>query len=353
MTKLTKLRNVLKEKDLDAILITNPYNRHYLSNFTGTSGNLLITLNDAILITDFRYIEQANDQAKEFDIVEHTGPILNEINNQLNENEIKRLAFEENQVTYKEHTEYSKLFKVELIPTSEIIENIRIIKTDEEITIMQEAARIADNAFTKILDFIKPGVKEIEVANELEKLMRAEGATSSSFDIIVASGYRGALPHGVASEKEIQSGELVTMDFGALYQGYCSDITRTIAVGEISEELKDIYNTVLQAQILGVEGIKQGITGKEADALTRDYITEKGYGKYFGHSTGHGLGLEVHENPRLASNSETVLQANMAVTVEPGIYIPDVGGCRIEDDIIVTDDGNKCLTHSNKELIIL
>lgn len=353
MTKLTKLRNVLKEKDLDAILITNPYNRHYLSNFTGTSGNLLITLNDAILITDFRYIEQANDQAKEFDIVEHTGPILNEINNQLNENGIKRLAFEENQVTYKEHTEYSKLFKVELIPTSEIIENIRIIKTDEEITIMQEAARIADNAFTKILDFIKPGVKEIEVANELEKLMRAEGATSSSFDIIVASGYRGALPHGVASEKEIQSGELVTMDFGALYQGYCSDITRTIAVGEISEELKDIYNTVLQAQILGVEGIKQGITGKEADALTRDYITEKGYGKYFGHSTGHGLGLEVHENPRLASNSETVLQTNMAVTVEPGIYIPDVGGCRIEDDIIVTDDGNKCLTHSNKELIIL
>ncbi len=353
MTKIEKVRTKLQEQELDAILITNPYNRHYLSGFTGSSGNLLITREEAILITDFRYIEQANNQTNNFKIVEHTGSIVSEINNQLNKYNIKYLAFEENQVTYKEYTDFNKTFKVELIPKSEIVENIRIIKTQKELTIMQEAAKIADNAFTNILNYIKPGVKEIDVSNELERLMRAEGATSSSFDIIVASGYRGALPHGVASDKEIETGELVTMDFGALYKGYCSDITRTIAVGDINEELSNIYDTVLQAQKLGVAGIKPGITGKEADALTRDYITNQGYGEYFGHSTGHGLGLEVHENPRLATSSETVLKENMVVTVEPGIYVPNIGGCRIEDDIVITTDGNVRLTHSEKELIIL
>ena len=354
MTKLNKVRDALKKDNLDAILITNPYNRRYLSDFIGTSGYLLVTLDKAILITDFRYIEQATNQTSDFEVVEHIGPILIEVKNQLHTYQVKRLAFEENDVTFKEYTDFTHQFtNVKLIPTHNIIENIRIIKTPEELAVMQVAADIADYAFTEILNYIKPGVKEIDVANELERLMRAEGATSSSFDIIVASGYRGALPHGVASEKVIKSGELVTMDFGALYQGYCSDITRTIAVGEISDELTEIYDTVLQAQLLGVSGIKAGMSGKEADALTRDYITEKGYGEYFGHSTGHGLGLEVHENPRLASSEETILEENMVVTVEPGIYVPDVGGCRIEDDIVVTKEGNKRLTHSDKELIIL
>lgn len=354
MTKLNKVRDALNKDNLDAILITNPYNRRYLSDFTGTSGYLLVTLDKAILITDFRYIEQATNQTSDFEVVEHIGPILAEVKNQLHTYQVKRLAFEENDVTFKEYTDFTHEFtNVKLIPTHNIVENIRIIKTPEELAVMQVAADIADHAFTEILNYIKPGVKEIDVANELERLMRAEGATSSSFDIIVASGYRGALPHGVASEKVIKSGELITMDFGALYQGYCSDITRTIAVGEISDELTEIYDTVLQAQLLGVSGIKAGMSGKEADALTRDYITEKGYGEYFGHSTGHGLGLEVHENPRLASSAETILEENMVVTVEPGIYVPDVGGCRIEDDIVVTKEGNKRLTHSDKELIIL
>lgn len=354
MTKLNKVRKILDKENLDAILITNPYNRRYLSDFTGSSGYLLVTLDKAILITDFRYIEQATNQTSDFEVIEHTGPILTEVKNQLDTYHVKRLAFEENDVTFKEYTDFTHQFtNVKLVATHSIIENIRIIKTPEELTVMQEAANIADYAFTEILTYIKPGVKEIDVANELERLMRAKGATSSSFDIIVASGYRGALPHGVASEKTIESGELVTMDFGALYKGYCSDITRTIAVGEISDELAEIYDTVLQAQLLGVSGIKAGISGKEADALTRDYITEKGYGEYFGHSTGHGLGLEVHENPRLASSAETILEENMVVTVEPGIYVPDIGGCRIEDDIVVTKDGNKRLTHSDKELIIL
>src|SRR5699024_5616519 len=176
-----------------------------------------------------------------------------------------------------------------------------------------------------------PGVKEIDISNELEFFMRKQGATSSSFDIIVASGIRSALPHGVASVKEIQNGEHITLDYGALYEGYCSDITRTVVVCEIDNELKNIYGIVLEALLLGVGGIKPGMSGKEADDLTRDYITEQGYGKNFGHSTGHGIGLEVHEGPSLSHRTDTALAPGMVVTVEPGIYIPDVVGCRIED----------------------
>jgi Xaa-Pro aminopeptidase len=183
--------------------------------------------------------------------------------------------------------------------------------------------------------------------------MRKNGAISSSFDIIVASGYRSALPHGVASDKVIEKGDFVTLDFGAYYKGYCSDITRTFAVGEPSDELKKIYSTVLKAQLRGMNGIKPGMTGKEADALTRDYIKEQGYGEYFGHSTGHGLGMEVHEGPALSFRSDTALEQGMVVTVEPGIYVAGLGGVRIEDDIVITETGNESLTHSPKELIIL
>lgn len=183
--------------------------------------------------------------------------------------------------------------------------------------------------------------------------MRKQGATSSSFDIIVASGIRSALPHGVATDKIIEKGDFVTLDYGAYYNGYVSDITRTLAVGKPSEELINIYDIVLEAQLRGMAGIKPGMTGREADALTRNLIEEKGYGQYFGHSTGHGIGLEVHEGPALSFRSDIILEPGMAVTVEPGIYLPGVGGVRIEDDTIVTIEGNEALTHSTKELIIL
>jgi len=257
-------------------------------------------------------------------------------------------------MTFATYQQYSgKASGIELVPVSESVEKLRLIKSNEEIKILEEAAKIADHAFDHILTYIKPGLTEIAVMNELEFFMRKQGATSSSFDIIVASGLRSALPHGVASEKVIETGDFVTLDFGAYYKGYCSDITRTIAVGEPSDKLKEIYNIVLEAQLRGVNGIKAGLTGREADALTRDYITEKGYGEYFGHSTGHGIGLEIHEAPGLAFRSDTVLEPGMAVTVEPGIYIPGIGGVRIEDDIIVTSEGNEVITKSPKELIIL
>lgn len=353
MDKLKKLKNTLESNQIDAILITSPINRRYVTGFTGTAGVALISGNDAVFITDFRYTEQAAEQAKSFSVIEHKQSIDAEIANQLKALGIKRLGFERDYVTYSQYENYKKNFGVELIPVSGIIEEIRLIKTNEELDIMKKAAKIADDAFEHIQSFIKPGVKEIDISNELEFFMRRQGATSSSFDTIVASGIRSAFPHGVASEKEIQSGELVTLDYGALYQGYCSDITRTVAVGEISSELREIYDIVLEANLLGVNGIKPGLTGKEADALTRDYIKAKGYGENFGHSTGHGLGLEVHEGPGLSYRSDKVLEKGMVVTVEPGIYVNGLGGCRIEDDIVITDSGNERLTFAPKELIQL
>lgn len=351
MTVLNQVREKLNQKELDALLITNPHNRKYATGFTGTSGTCLITKTNALFITDFRYTKQASEQVKEFEIIEHTKSMEEELKNQLQKHQVERLGFEAEDITFEKYKQYREMFTQELVDTKGIIESLRLVKTASEIDIIQEAATIADQAFEHIVTFIKPGITEVEVSNELEFFMRKQGAVSSSFDIIVASGYRSALPHGVASSKVIQSGELVTMDFGAVYNGYCSDITRTIAVGEVSDELRQLYNTVLEAQKRGVQHTKAGLTGKEADALTRDYITEQGYGEYFGHSTGHGLGMEVHEAPSLAPRSTTTLEAGMVVTVEPGIYIEEIGGCRIEDDIVLTETGNRVLTHAPKELI--
>jgi Xaa-Pro aminopeptidase len=353
MGKLEKLRKCFKELDIDGLLITNAYNRRYMTNFTGTAGAVLITDPKALFITDFRYVEQAKKQVHDYEIVQHQASIVSEVAKQVEHLGIKRLGFEQEDVTYAAYQTYVKEIKAELVPVSGVIEKLRLIKTESEIKILKEAAEIADAAFKHILDFIRPGVSELEVSNELEFFMRKNGASSSSFDIIVASGYRSALPHGVASDKIIEKGELVTLDFGAYYKGYCSDITRTVAVGEPSDELKNIYNIVLEAQLRGMNGIKPGMTGREADALTRDYITEKGYGEYFGHSTGHGIGLEVHEGPALSVKSDTILKPGMVVTVEPGIYIPGLGGVRIEDDTVITENGNESLTYSTKELIIL
>lgn len=351
--KIEKLRAALATNNLDAVIITNPYNRRYITNFTGTAGIAIVSMHDTRFITDFRYTVQANEQATEFKVVEHKNGVVEEINTQLKELQVSRVGFEKDDMTYSTYEVYKNSLDTELVPVSGLVEQLRLIKTNEEVSIIKAAAKIADDAFEHIQGFVKPGVKEIDISNELEFFMRKKGATSSSFDTIVASGYRSALPHGVASDKKIESGELVTMDYGALYQGYCSDTTRTVAVGDISDELKTIYDTVLTAQLKGVEGIRPGITGVEADALTRDYITEKGYGDYFGHSTGHGVGLEVHENPSLSYKSEAKLEAGMVVTVEPGIYVPGVGGCRIEDDVLVTETGHERLTHATKELIQL
>ncbi|QPC46836.1 M24 family metallopeptidase [Mangrovibacillus cuniculi] len=351
--KVNRIRDSFKSLGIEAILVTSTYNRRYMTGFTGSSGVALITEEEALFITDFRYTEQAKKQAEGFTVVEHKGTIHEEVRSHLEKYGVKRLGFEKDHVTFSQYETYRDHLGVELVPVSQVLENLRLIKTPDEIKILKEATDIADAAFKHILDYIKPGVKEIDVSNELEFFMRKAGATSSSFDIIVASGLRSALPHGVASEKVIESEEFVTLDFGAYYKGYCSDITRTVAVGNVSDELKNIYNIVLESQLLSMENIKPGLTGKEADAIARDYITEKGYGPAFGHSLGHGIGLEVHEGPGLHKRSDLKLEPNMVVTVEPGIYVAGLGGVRIEDDTLITETGNESLSHSTKELLIL
>lgn len=352
--KLEKLRTLLSDLDIDGLVITSSFNLQYMTSFTGSAGLAVVSKDRAAFITDFRYTEQAKDQVKGFDIFEHKGNIAETAAQTAKEFGIKRLGFEQNHMTFATYQQYAgKAGDIELVPVSESVEKLRLIKSSEEIKILEEAAKIADHAFDHILTYIKPGLTEIAVMNELEFFMRKEGAEGSSFDMIVASGVRSSLPHGRASEKVIESGDLVTLDFGAYYKGYCSDMTRTIAVGTPSDKLKEIYHIVLEAENAGVDRIKPGLTGKEADRITRDIIEKYGYGQYFGHSTGHGLGMEVHEAPGLSSRSEVVLEEGMVVTVEPGIYLPDVGGVRIEDDIVLTADGNKRLTHSPKELIIL
>jgi Xaa-Pro aminopeptidase len=353
MERLGNLRASFQEKNIDGLLITNAYNRRYMTGFTGTAGVVLVSEQEAVFITDFRYTEQAAKEVAGFEIVKHEGSIVEEVARQAERMGIKQLGFEQSHVTYATFKKYEEHVRTNLVPVSGVIEKLRLIKNPSEIKILKEAAEIADAAFKHILTFIRPGVTEIEVSNELEFFMRKNGATSSSFDIIVASGYRSALPHGVATDKVIEQGDMVTLDFGAYYKGYISDITRTIAVGEPNPKLREIYEIVLEAQLRGVKELKAGMTGREADALTRDVISGKGYGEYFGHSTGHGIGMEVHEGPTLASKSDFVLEPNMVVTVEPGIYIPGLGGVRIEDDTVITAEGNEVLTHSPKELIIL
>ncbi|ASS96252.1 M24 family metallopeptidase [Peribacillus simplex] len=353
MNKLMRLRASMEKVGIDGFLITSTYNRRFMTNFTGSAGVVLISQKEAKFITDFRYVEQAGKQAPDYEIVQHKGTIIEEVGKQAEAMNISKLGFEQEHLTYATYKAYEMAIDGQLLPVSGVIENLRLIKTSSEIKILKEAAAIADAAFTHILDFLRPGISELDVSNELEFFMRKQGATSSSFDIIVASGIRSALPHGVATDKIIEKGDFVTLDYGAYYNGYVSDITRTLAVGKPSEELINIYDIVLEAQLRGMAGIKPGMTGREADALTRNLIEEKGYGQYFGHSTGHGIGLEVHEGPALSLRSDIILEPGMAVTVEPGIYLPGVGGVRIEDDTIVTIEGNEALTHSTKELIIL
>jgi Xaa-Pro aminopeptidase len=352
--RIERLKKALAQHKVDGFLVTSTSNRRYMTGFTGTAGVALITEKEAVFITDFRYVDQANEQANGYTVVQHTGPMEETIAEELKRLGVKHLGFEQNHVTFAAHHGYQEAFtSSELVPTSGVIEELRMIKDEAEIDIIRQAVQIVDRTYDHILTFIKPGMKEIDVANELEFHMRKQGAASSSFDIIVASGVRSALPHGVASDKVIEKGDFVTLDFGALYKGYISDMTRTFAMGEPSDKLKEIYDVCLQAQLIGVQQIKAGLTGKEADALCRDYISSKGYGEYFGHSTGHGIGLDVHEGPGLSKKTDIKLEPGMVVTVEPGIYLSGIGGVRIEDDIVITENGNEILTQSTKELIII
>lgn len=352
--RLRRLRSHMQEIGLEALFITNPYNRRYMTGFTGSAGFVLVTHDKAMLYTDFRYRTQAPQQAKYYEVVEHGAFITDTLKQTLQELGIHRLGMEQNDVSFGAYQAYAKALEgIQLIPTNNLVEAIRMQKDEAEIQLLQEAADLADLTFKHILGFLKPGISELDVALEMEFFMRKNGATSSSFDTIIASGERSALPHGVASPRKLAMNEFVKLDFGAYYKGYCSDMTRTVVLGKPSEQHKRIYEIVLEAQLHALENIRPGMTGVEADALARDVIKKYGYGDQFGHGTGHGLGMEIHENPRLNQQDRTILKPGMVVTVEPGIYLPNFGGVRIEDDIVITETGIKILTQSSKQFITL
>lgn len=351
MIKFDKIQQLIDRENLDALLIMSDYNRRYLSDFTGSSGALIITKDNRYLMSDFRYKSQGSEQATDFEFILQDKGLMDSITAFLQANNIKRIGFEGEHVNFNTYNNLAEHFEV--VPLTGEVEKIRLIKTNEELDLISRACKIADEAYEYILSFVKVGMTELEVKNELEAYMTRLGASGPSFDTIVASGYRGALPHGVASDKVIESGEMVTLDFGAYYKGYASDITRSFGVGSVSEEMENIYNVVLEAQLKSLDEIKAGMTGQEADTIARDVISSHGYGSNFGHSLGHGFGLEVHELPGLAQKSTITLESGMCITIEPGIYVDGTGGVRIEDDTLVTESGLKKLTHSSKKLFIV
>ena len=351
--RLKKLTQKISAEEVDAVLVSKTANLFYFSGFRGDSSVLLIGKNFCKLITDGRYVEQAKFQTKDFEIVQQTEGLYKKIEEEIKSCGIKRLGFEGKVLTFAEYSHLKEnLSEVEL--KSVELDELRQVKDAAEISLIRKACAIGDKAFAEILNFITAGVLENEVAAELEYLMKKFGAEKISFETIVASGVRGSLPHGVASDKKIASGEFVTMDFGAIYGGYCSDMTRTIFVGKASEQQQKLYNAVLDAQIYGLEVIKVGKGGKEIDAAVRTKLEQAGLGDYFTHSLGHSLGIEIHEEPRLSklSKCESLLE-NMIVTDEPGVYIEKVGGIRIEDTVLVTAKGAEALTRSPKNLIEL
>lgn len=354
----TRLKNLYKkfsDEEIDSVIISKPANIYYFSGFRGDSTVLIVTKNFRLLITDSRYTEQAKNQTKNFEIVEQTEGLYKKLVEEIKNVGAKKIGFE-GRTTSLSFDEYSFLKKN--LPDAELksieVDSLRQIKDSAEISLIRRACEIGDRAFEEVLNFIKAGVTEIEVAAELENFMRKFGAEKTSFDTIVASGVRGSLPHGIATDKIIESGEFVTMDFGAIFQGYCSDMTRTICVGKASDRQKKIYDDVLNAQLHGLEVIKVGASGKAVDAAVRDKLKAADLDKFFIHALGHSLGIEIHEEPRLSRLSKCEsLEVGMILTDEPGVYFPNVGGLRIEDTVLVTKDGAETLTKSPKHLIEL
>lgn len=351
-----KLGALLEEKGLDAVLISDGFNMRYLSGFTGATGYLLVTKTSKTLFTDSRYTIAATLQAPDYQVIEVDSSrdycaVLNRV---LDEEKIEVLGFEAQKVRYSEYeTLKARLHIKELVPLKGELARLRRIKTTEELAKMRQAEHIGDIAFQEILKDIRPGVTELELAAKLEYIMKMNGAEKLSFESIVASGENSSKPHAEPGRRVIKSGDFLTMDFGCVYEGYCSDMTRTVVVGKASDKQKEIYATVLTAQTAVLAMLKPGMAGKEYDKVAREIIYGAGYEGCFGHGLGHSVGLEIHEDPRFSMIEEDIIEAGMVMTVEPGIYIPDFGGVRIEDMVVVTPDGHENFTHSPKELIEL
>ncbi len=353
---IEKIQERLIKENIDAIWINNIINIRYLTGFTGSTADLLVLKEEGYILVDSRYWEQVNHEVKKIKPVLVDGDLnlftfLKELENK---GGLRRLGFESSNVVYSTWVKLRGLLQnAELIPLSNWVEELRMIKTENEIEKIKKALMIAEQAFEKILPLIKVGITEKDIAIELEYQMAKLGSEKPAFDTIVASGERGALPHGKASNKKLMGNEFIVFDFGAVYEGYHSDITRTIYFGSPDEEEILVYNIVLEAQKKAEEAIEEGVQCSFVDRVARDIIQENGFGNYFGHGLGHGVGLEIHELPRVSSKSETVFKKGMVITVEPGIYIPGKFGIRIEDMVVVDDHGSKILNKLTNDLIII
>ena len=352
--RLDKLRQQMAQKKLAAFLVTSRQNCFYLTNFTGTTAMVLLTPVANYFITDYRYTDQAYQEVKDCRIIGVKNQFVDKIKELLTKDEVYQLGFEAKQVTYYNYQQYREKFnQQELQAVEDLVETLRLIKDKEEITKIKKAITITEKAFLHILDYLKPGIKEIDVARELEFFMKKAGGSRNSFEFIVASGVRSALPHGVATNKKLQSGDFITLDFGTIYQGYCSDMTRTVVLGKPSARQCAVYEVVLKAHREVVAAIKAGMSCQEVDGLARKIIKKNGYQKNFKHGLGHGLGLKIHENPRLHYKSDEILQPGMVVTNEPGIYISGWGGVRIEDVLLITENGCQVLNNTTKDLLVV
>lgn len=354
MNHIKQIAAKLPEYGLDAMLITSEPGEFYAVGFHG-EGVTLITREESWYFTDSRYIEAAQEE------IEHAHVSLPEkgknyrqmVDELIQAKNLDIVGFEDGYMTVAAHERWSLGLSAPLKPASALMESLRQSKDEEETQAMIAAQRIAERALEETLAFLKPGMTEKEIAAYLEYRMLSHGAEKKSFDTIVASGPNSSKPHAVPGERKLQNGDFVTIDFGCVYRGYCSDTTRTVAVGEPTEEMRKVYDIVLQAQLAGIAAAKAGLTGKEIDGAARRVIEDAGYGEYFGHSFGHSLGIEIHENPNLSPSNPNPMPVGAVVSAEPGIYLPGKFGVRIEDVLILTEDGCIDITKCPKELIIL
>lgn len=347
--RLRNLRQTMAEQQLQAVLLTDRFSKYYIARLYSASGYVLITADSQTLLVDGRYMAECRESSPEFAIrlLTNTAGLAQHLADIHRQTPWSALSIDGDQVNHQAWTSLAAQcdFPLQHWDTR----HLRLLKQPDEIRLIRQAAHIADQALHDVLPFIRPGISEKALADQIEMAVRQAGGSKTSFDTVVVSGLRGALPHGRPTDKLLAEGELVTVDFGAVFQHYCSDMTRTFALGEVSAEQENIYRTVQRAQHAAREAVRPGIRCQDLDKLARDIIEEAGYGEYFSHNLGHGLGLDVHEAPTLSPVNSQTLQPGMIITLEPGIYIPGVGGVRIEDDVLVTASGYELLTSSPRE----
>lgn len=350
--RLAKIRRFMENKPIDAFLVSKPENIRYLSGFTGGSdAQLLISFQDNYLLTDSRYREQVSRECAGWQYIEEKPPGFQKL--QEISRAYQRIGVESHYITHQYFLDLEQKLDTAIVALADLVEELRLRKDENELSCLRQAAQIGDAVFKDITAYIKAGQNEMQVANQIVYLLKEKGCSKEAFDTIVVSAENAALPHGQPGSRIIRTGDMVTIDFGGFYQGYAGDMTRTVAINLAEHSFRDRYLKLLEAQQTGVAMVRSGMRGQEIDQAVRNCLKKYDLDQYFLHSTGHGLGLEIHEQPRVSPLSETVLLENMVITIEPGIYIPGWGGIRIEDSVIVKNGGCELLTHADKNLLII